>query len=293
MPFYILLIFSFLLSLDSDNIYNIISSPRNNAMGGIHASHNSVSNIFDTPVNINVNDKHLFLSLNNFNDFLTIYHVGYCLYSNNNMNLSLGLVRREIYDNYNTQQAWNYDGYPELEEIDYNMISSFSDKQTGLLLAYNHIFNKKNILGINFKTEFHKIGNITAFGYSMDLRYLANLNKFDYSIGLNNILSQKIWETGLIEKNKISGYFNISIDLFRSIVLFSEYNTESNFILGSEIKFLDIFSLRFGTNDIEDFSFGVGLILKNISLDYTYKENSNNILGNNHILGFILDLKKF
>ena len=119
----------------------------------------------------------------------------------------------------------------------------------------------------------------------------ANLNKFDYSIGLNNILSQKKWETGLIEKNKISGYFNISIDLFRSIVLFSEYNTESNFILGSEIKFLDIFSLRFGTNDIEDFSFGVGLILKNISLDYIYKENSNNILGNNHILGFILDLK--
>ena len=188
---YIIFICSFLLSLDNDNVYSIISSPKNNAIGGIHASDNSINSIFDAPVNIDFNDRELFVSLNNFNDFLTVYHIGYCLYSNNSMNLSLGLVRREIYNNYDTQRAWNYDGYPELEEIDYNMISLFSDKQTGLLLAYNHIFNNKNIIGINFKSEFHKISNITAFGYGLDLRYLINMNKLNCSIGIDNFLSQK------------------------------------------------------------------------------------------------------
>ena len=137
----IIILFSCLFSSnDYDNIYNIISSPRNNAIGGIHIPTNGISSIFDAPLNVSYKDNNLFLSLNNFNNLLTTYHIAYCIYSNDNMNLSLGLVRREIYDNYNTQHAWLDNGnYPDLEEINYDMISSFSDKQTGLLLSYNNI----------------------------------------------------------------------------------------------------------------------------------------------------------
>ena len=33
--------------------------------------------------------------------------------------------------------------------------------------------------------------------------------------------------------------------------------------------------------------------LKNINLEYTYRDNMDYILGNNHVLGFILKLNNF
>ena len=143
MIIYITILFSFLFSYNGyDSIYNIISSPRNNAIGGVHMPTNNINSMFDAPLELNHRDKSLFISINDFNRLLTTYHIGYCLYSNQKMNLSLGLVRREIYNNYNTQDAWIDDGYPDLEELNYDMISLFSDKQTGLLLSYNKILNK-------------------------------------------------------------------------------------------------------------------------------------------------------
>ena len=126
---YTIILFSFLFSYnDYDGIYNIISSARNNAVGGVHMSTDNIDSIFDAPSKLNHKDNNLFLSINNFNGLLTTYHIAYCLYSNQDMNLSLGIIRREIYDNYNTQDAWFNDGYPHLEELNYDMISLFSDK---------------------------------------------------------------------------------------------------------------------------------------------------------------------
>ena len=35
------------------------------------------------------------------------------------------------------------------------------------------------------------------------------------------------------------------------------------------------------------------LARENINLEYTYRDNMDYILGNNHILGFVLDLNNF
>ena len=296
MILYTIILFSFLFSYhDYDNIYNIISSPRNNAVGGIHMSTNNINSIFDAPSKIDYKDNNLFIAINDFNKLLTTYHIAYCLYSNDNMNLSFGLVRREIYNNYDTQYAWINDGYPDLEEINYNMISLFSDKQTGLLLAYNNIFSDNFIMGINFKPELHKIRDISAIGYRMDIRYLIKLNKVFISFGIDDLFSVKKWETNFVEKNSPNGYISISASILEDITLFYEYGTNQDFIFGTEIKLIDKFSLRCGFSDIEDMSlsFGVGFDLENMNLEYTYRDNMDHILGNNHILGFSLKLNNF
>jgi len=296
MAIYIILLFSFLFSYnDYDNIYNIISSPRNNAIGGIHMPTNSINSIFDAPLDVSYENNDLFISINNFNKLLTTYHIAYCIYSNNNMNLSLGFVRREIYNNYNTQQAWINDGYPDLEEINYNMISSFSDKQTGLLLAYNNILSKNFIMGINFKPEIHKIGNVSAVGYRMDIRYIIKFKKVIFSFGVDDLFAIKKWKSGFTEKYNLNGYISTSLSVSESIILFSEHGTNQNFIFGTEIKLIDKFSLRCGFNDIKNMnlSFGIGFNLENMNLEYTYRNNMSYILGNNHILGFILKLNNF
>lgn len=296
MIIYITISFSLLFSYNSyDSIYNIISSPRNNAIGGIHMPTNNINSMFDSPLKLDHKDNNLFISINDFNNLLTTYHIAYCLHSNDSMNLSLGLVRREIYNNYNTQNAWTNDGYPDLEEINYDMISMFSDKQTGLLLAYNKVLTDKLIMGINFKPELHKIGDISGIGYAMDIRTLLKLKKVSISIGIDDFLAIKKWETNFIERNNFNGYISIATSVLENWTLFYEYGTHEDFIFGAEFKLADRFSLCWGLNDIEDMSlsFGVGFDLENINLEYTYRDNMDYILGNNHILGFILKLNNF
>tara|TARA_B100000029_G_scaffold479946_1_gene527485 strand:+ start:67 stop:963 length:897 start_codon:yes stop_codon:yes gene_type:complete len=296
MIIYITILFSFLFSYNGyDSIYNIISSPRNNAIGGVHMPTNNINSMFDAPLELNHRDKSLFISINDFNRLLTTYHIGYCLYSNQKMNLSLGLVRREIYNNYNTQDAWIDDGYPDLEELNYDMISLFSDKQTGLLLSYNKILNKNFILGVNFKTELHKIGYISAVGYAMDIRTLLNLDKVSICFGIDDLFAVKEWETDFIENNNINGYISIAMHALENFTLFYEYGTHRDFIFGTEMKLVERLSLRWGFSNMKDMtlSFGVGFDLKNINLEYTYKDNMDYILGNNHILGFTLKLHHF
>ena len=84
----------------NDNLYSIISNPRNISIGGIHASTNSINSMFDSPLILDGKNNDTFLSLNKFNDAYNIYHISYCVYANNKSNLLLGLVRREIKNNF-------------------------------------------------------------------------------------------------------------------------------------------------------------------------------------------------
>ena len=146
----IIYIFSFLYGVSNyNNIYSVISDPRNISLGNMHISSNDVSSIFDSPIAINNKKNNFFISLNQYSSLLNVYHVAYTIIANDKMNLSFGLVRREINNNYNTNLAWYNDGYPDQGEIDYSQIFQFSDKETGLLLSYNKILDDI-IIGFNF-----------------------------------------------------------------------------------------------------------------------------------------------
>ena len=59
--------------------------------------------------------------------------------------------------------------------------------------------------------------------------------------------------------------------------------------LGLEIKIIDNLFIRTGLNK-NDFTFGFGLQLKNIDLDYAYINNNSEIFTNNHSVGFNINL---
>ena len=283
---------SFLFSnFDYDNIFNIKSSPRNISIGGIHSTSNDISSIFDSPISI-IGTNDFFISINKYNSMMDVYHFAYSIIGNSKMNFSIGLVRREIDNNFNTLNADMNNGYPNLSDIDYNQITSFNDKQTGLLFSYNTKVLNNAILGINIKPEFHKIFNVSAVGFRMDLRYLLLYKNYNIIFAMDDLFAYKKWDTDLVEKYNINSYLSTSIRVSEFNSLFFEYNLEDKFKFGTEIKIIDEIFLRFGFGD-SNFTFGFGFNLKNINIEYAYVDNKYNVFGNNHIIGFTLDLNKF
>ncbi len=282
---YYLIFLNFLL-FATDNIYDIKSSPRNRALGGIHALTNDISSIFDSPNKFDSKPDDFFISYNSMFNLLNVYHFTYCVKSNKKMNLSFGLVRREIGNNNNTINAWNDDGYPDLDEIDYNKINNFYDQETGFLIAYNKI-DKDFILGINFKPNFHSVNNISSIGFQMDLKYLFLGDRYNVLLGLNNLLSIKKWDTGSTEKDNPLLYITNQYKIINNLLLFYEIDSDENNKLGIEyiIKNLTFSS---GLNKSE-IAFGFGIRLDAMNIDYSIINNKNKILDNSHSIGFIFN----
>ena len=287
--FSVIVVFVFSFSFSSnDNLYSLISNPRNISIGKIHASIDNISNTFDSPILLN-NNNNIYLSVDRYTNLYSVYYLSYCIYAKNQSNLLLGMVRREINNNFNTNSAWEDDGYPDLEDIDYTQIYNFADKETGLLIAYNRLIDNNFIMGINFKPIFHRIDNISGIGFSFDVRYIIKMTKNEISFGIDNILAFKKWDTGLLEKFDLNGYLATAINISDRNIIFYEYNMANGSKLGLETKIIDNLFIRTGLNE-NDFTFGFGLQLKNIDLDYAYINNNSEIFTNNHSVGFNINL---
>ena len=287
--FLIRFIFISLAFSNNDNIYSLISSPRNISIGGVHASSGNISSIFDSPIFLNKNNNNIFLSIDKYSHLYNVYHLSYCIYANDKSNLLLGLVRREINNNFNTNSAWEDDGYPNLEDIDYTQIYNFQDKETGILIAYNQLIENNFIMGINFKPIFHRIDNVFGVGFSLDVRYLIQMQRGRISFGIDNLLAFKKWDTDLLEKYDLNGYLGSSINISDRNTVFYEYNINSGSKLGFEIELINNLFIRTGINKY-NFCFGFGIQLENIKLDYAYMNNKSEILGSNHSVGFNINL---
>ena len=283
----VVFVFSFSFS-NNDNVYSLISNPRNISIGKIHASIDNISNTFDSPILLN-NNNNIYLSVDRYTNLYSVYYLSYCIYAKNQSNLLLGMVRREINNNFNTNSAWEDDGYPDLEDIDYTQIYNFSDKETGLLIAYNRLIDNNFIMGINFKPIFHRVDNISSIGFSFDVRYVIKMKKNQISFGIDNILAFKKWDSGLLEKFDLNGYLATAINISDRNIIFYEYNMANGSKLGLETKIIDNLFIRTGLNE-NDFTFGFGLQLKNIDLDYAYINNNSEIFTNNHSVGFNINL---
>tara|TARA_Y100001970_G_scaffold294115_1_gene447054 strand:- start:8788 stop:9669 length:882 start_codon:yes stop_codon:yes gene_type:complete len=283
-----IIVFSYLLSYN--DIYSIISNPRNISIGGIHASTDDISSTFDSPLFLNNKNNNIFLSINQYDDLYNIYRMSYCIYASEKSNLLLGLVRREINNNFNTDLAWEDNGSPPiLGDINYEAIYLFQDKETGFLIAYNRLIASNFVMGINFKPVFHSIDNINAIGFSFDIRYALKFSNYRFSFGANNILAIKKWDTGLLEKFDLNGYLCTSVNLSDKTILFYEYDLINHSKLGFEMKMISDLFLRLGINN-DYYSFGFGLKLNNINFDYSYTENHSIFFGNNHSIGFNINM---
>ena len=285
-----LLIFSYLIS-STDNLFGIISSSRNVGIGSIHISSDNISSIFDGPILKNKIDKTIFFSTGKYGDLFNVYHFSSNIYNDDISNLSIGIVRREISDIFNTQLLVQEGVYPSLENLNYDNIYSYSDSETGMLISYNKFLNNNFIINLNFKPIFHQIDNINAVGSSFDLRYLYFLKDLKLILAVDNILSFKKWDTGEFEKNNIDGFISIEKKINDLSTIFTEFNIVDGFKIGYELKIQNNIFVRIGRNDANS-SFGLGFNFSSIKLDYAYVKNENNFFYDSHRVGFNFNLQK-
>ena len=110
-------------------------------------------------------------------------------------------------------------------------------------------------------------------------------------LAVDNILSFKKWDTGEFENNNIDGLISIEKKINDLSTVITELNIVDGFKIGYELKIQNNIFIRIGKNDTSS-SFGLGLYLSSIKLDYAYVKNENNFFYDSHRVGFNFNLQK-
>ena len=90
--FLVIVVFVFSFSFSSnDNLYSLISNPRNISIGKIHASIDNISNTFDSPILLN-NNSNIYLSIDRYANLYSIYYLSFILLLAVSMHIGQGLL---------------------------------------------------------------------------------------------------------------------------------------------------------------------------------------------------------
>jgi len=194
----------------------------------------------------------------------------------------------------------------EGERLDVNKIGYFSQNQFGLYGAISRPYRKWQV-GLGVKLLVHTIDNHYAIGAGINIGAYKALKNTHIGIVLNNSPSSGlIWDNGNIELSPGS----VSVGIHHLISL-EKYNIEinpickTNFLIADrtidsrllfntipfelfgalEVIYGENIFLRFGLFQSGSLSTGLGIILKNISIDYAFIiDNSIKGLDDNHLI---------
>ena len=281
---YVILFFAFLnaYSINNNNsIFNISKNARSNSLSGIHSLSNNVSGIFNQPINMDYRIKGdtYFSYFSYFNNSVDVLQFALCLKSEDKSNLSVGILRRNIKDNFNTENAWIYsDNGPSFNGIDYSNISKFSDSEIGFLVSISSKITPSLSINFKLKPNYHKVLSKFAYGFGTDILIHKNINEFNFILGIKDVLSFKKWNNGTEEVYNPILYINASYNFKDKFLLFLETNTFKDKSFGAEHIINKIFFIRYGYNNLKNISFGVGVETEAINFNYCYlKFDDSNI----------------
>ena len=286
---------SFILCSVTNNynsIFYFAKSPKTNSLSSIHFISSNISEIFYQPISNkkNINNDYYFSITNQFNNQIGIMQFAYCIKHNNDKNISVGFVKRNIKNIYNTTDAWNTQDFliPEFNNIDYEQISNASYQHIGFVISYNRYF-KKTDLSIKLKPFYNSIDSNKALGIDADLitNYKIENSNIDIIIGINNIISYKKWNTDSIEKNKKEYFLSTNINL-NKINLYFESDNIYNEKIAFEYKIQDFFYVRLGKYMKTSYTSGFGLYSNFVELNYAYL--NHNKLGNSYQISILFKL---
>ena len=280
----ILLSNNFAITTYSNNsIFSISNNPRKNSMGNSHSLSKNINGIFTQPISLDENiEGNIFYSYSNyFNNMFDVMQFGYCLRHNENNNYSIGLIKRSISNNYNTNFAWNYDvDGPSFDEIDYSEISTFSDNEIGLLFSFTKrilVVSNSSFINIKLKPSFHSISSDKAYGFSSDFIFNTKIYNLNLNVGIENIFAYKKWSSQT-EKYKLNSYLNAEIN-FNQLLFVCEYHNSRDFLFGLETKINDFILLRYGYNNVNKITYGFGIQTNFFELNYAYLKSENNFIN--------------
>ena len=233
----------------------------------------------------------------------------------------------QIPDTRNMLMDWGYDGQfgtndpgegngvlDEGERLDKSKLTFFSQQYLGMHGAFKtRIFNKN--FGVAFKFLSHVIGDLSGMGVGIDIGYKSNIGDLEIAgVAKNLPASGLIWNNGDIEKTisklGVGAHYPIAakikpitVHLMSSIGLIFFDNSSKMTMLNRDIEIEKCFGIegiyddrlfiRLGKDIFSRPTGGVGLIWKNLGLDYAFlSPSSNGLDGNHHLISININLNK-
>lgn len=239
-----------------------------------------------------------------------------------NASLGLSVIRLGVDDVPNTEKAWvdlNNNGYFDNgDRLDYGQIRFFNAADWAFIATYSKKHSDKLSYGVNLKVISRSIDDGSAWGIGFDVGAIYSVSpKFRIGANLQDITTTLLaWNTGRKElitpTAKIGGSYDIpffktgritpALDFdvrfenrkFASLASAGPVSFDMH--AGLEYGFKDLFALRVGYNDVKQLTFGAGVKLPKLNLDYSFaKFDGSDQLGNTHRISvtFTLDDEKF
>lgn len=239
-----------------------------------------------------------------------------------NASLGLSVIRLGVDDVPNTKDALidlNNNGYFDNgDRLDYSKIRFFNAADWAFIATYSKAANEKLSYGVNLKVISRSIDDGSAWGIGFDVGAIYSVTpKFRVGVNLQDVTTTLLaWNTGRKElitpTAKIGSSYDIpflktgritpTVDFdvrfenrkFASLANVGPVSFDMH--AGLEYGFKDIFALRVGYNDVKQLTFGAGVKLPKLNLDYSFaKFDGNDQLGNTHRISvmFTLDDEKF
>ena len=244
-------------------------------------NNNQIYNFLNPACNT-TNMDHIYSIIGNkFNGILENQQLYFSIHTPLLKNFYVGLLRTSIDDIYNTTNAWddsNQNGSVELNEINYNMIRTFSHTNIGLLISKPFNFRKLK-LGLNTKFDILSLFDEKSFSHSFDFGIVQEFEKIKIGFVFKDLLNQTYWTTGY--KDKINSKFILGTNFdYKSLNTSLDVNIlNGDYMFGLSYYYYESISFLLSKNSIEKINLGFIINYKKYNIGYCYIISQNMDLG--------------
>jgi hypothetical protein len=200
------------------------------------------------------------------------------------------------------------------EILDYTKITEFNYADWAFMFSFAKKYNDKISYGANLKVIKRDIAEFGAWGIGFDIGAIyspmdnlflgANLQDVTTTIvawdnGTTQLISPTLKVGAAYQLKILNGTF---IPAFDADVRFENRKFASmanigpvsfDFHSGLEYTYDNLISIRLGYNDVKQFTFGAGIILPKLNIDYSFvKFDRQGELGNTHRISLMLTLQE-
>ncbi len=234
------------------------------------------------------------------------------------ISIGLSIIRLGVDNVPNTQNALidlNGNGILDPgERLDYSKITFFNAADWAFILTYSKKQSEKFSYGVNFKVISESVDYGSAWGIGFDAGAVYDVSsKFRVGANLQDITTTLVaWNTGTKElitpTAKVGGSYDIPIfgsgrltpavdfDIrfedrqFASLAHVGPVSADMH--AGLEYGFKNLFAVRVGYNDVKQLTFGAGIKLPKLNIDYSFaKFDNTDQLGNTHRISVMFTLE--
>ena len=160
-----------------------------------------------------------------------------------------------------------------------SIIGHYEDTKTVLNISYAKVFRERFIIGFNLKEFIHEHYKYRANGFGVDVGSIFILRP-EWTIGVtvrNLIQPEMKWNTDsdhsdIVNTDIICG-MSYKLDLYKrdKLLLSFDYLLNDNqFNVGLEYSFMDLLAFRAGYNELNKMTYGVGIDVYGLKLNYVY-----------------------